>query len=76
MQERVREALESEHGDKVADIHIWSIAPASYAAILSIVTSDPRSADDYKARLPADLDLDLAHVSVEVHRCAHEESTS
>ncbi len=74
VQDRIREALEAESGDTVADIHIWSIAPASYAAILSVVTSDPRSADDYKARLPADLDLDLAHVSVEVHRCAHDES--
>lgn len=71
VQERIREALESENGDTVADIHVWSIAPASYAAILSVVTSDPRSADEYKARLPAD--LDLAHVSVEVHCCDHED---
>jgi len=64
----VRAAIEGERDDRVADLHVWAIAPGLHAAIIAVVTHEPRPADDYKRRLPAH--LGLAHVTIEVHHCA------
>lgn len=63
----IRGALEAEEGDRVADLHIWSIAPGRYAGIVSVVTHEPRAPEFYKKLLPEG--NGLAHVSVEVHHC-------
>lgn len=66
----VRSALRAamERGDdRVVDLHVWSIAPDGHAAIVSVVTSDPRPVEEYRARLPEA--LGILHLSVEVHRC-------
>lgn len=60
-------SLETGTGDRVADLHIWSIGPGLHAAVVSIVTHDPRDPAHYKSRLPPD--AGLAHVTIEVHRC-------
>lgn len=51
---------------RVADLHLWTIAPGIYAAELVIVSPRPLAPDVYKARLPAAVGLE--HVAVEVHR--------
>lgn len=53
-------------GDRVADLHVWRVGPASHACIVSIVTHDPRPAEHYKAKfaLPG-----IAHLTVEVNAC-------
>ena len=53
-------------GDRITDLHVWRVGPGHSAAIVALVTSSSRDAEDYKARL-ADLDS-LAHVTVEVSR--------
>jgi len=63
----VREAIEGQGMDRVADLHVWSLGPGLRAAILSIVTDRPQSPDHYRQLLPND--LGLVHVSVEVHHC-------
>ncbi|MHC4973655.1 MAG: CDF family Co(II)/Ni(II) efflux transporter DmeF [Planctomycetota bacterium] len=63
----ITNALESEEGDRVADLHVWSIGPGIWAAELVVVTHDPQPAEHYKGLLPDE--LHLVHVSVEVHRC-------
>ncbi|MCF8039962.1 MAG: CDF family Co(II)/Ni(II) efflux transporter DmeF [Desulfohalobiaceae bacterium] len=67
--ESIREAITNrvqEDGDsRVADIHLWSIGPSMYALMLSIVARDPKTVNQYKARIPNN--LSLAHVSIEVH---------
>lgn len=67
---RLKAAVEAVGEDRVADLHVWSIGPGIWATELSIVTHDPRSPAEYKARLPSDLKLE--HVTVEVHHCAAE----
>lgn len=63
----VREAIEADGDSRVADLHMWAIAPEAHAAIVTVVAHHPQAPEDYKARLSPD--LGLAHVSVEVHRC-------
>ena len=63
----ITKALERGEGDRVADLHVWSIGPGIWAAELVVVTHAPQPAEHYKALLPDE--LHLVHVSVEVHRC-------
>ena len=69
VQARVKAAVEV-NGDRVSDLHVWSIGPGVFASEIAIVTHNPLSPAEYKARLPKDLKLE--HVSVEVHHCAGE----
>jgi Co/Zn/Cd efflux system component len=62
--EEIRSAIERGREDRVADLHVWRVGPRHLAAIVSVVTSAPRSPAAYKERLRA-FD-DLAHVTVEV----------
>ncbi|MGN7291887.1 CDF family Co(II)/Ni(II) efflux transporter DmeF [Rhizobium sp. SAFR-030] len=55
-------------GDRLTDLHVWRVGPGHNAAILSIVSNDPRDPSTYKARL-AGLEQ-LSHVTVEVTRAA------
>jgi cation diffusion facilitator family transporter len=66
---RIREAIEHESLDRVADLHVWRVAPDGYAAVIAIVSEAPRTPDAYRALLPAD--LSLHHVNVEIHPCDH-----
>jgi len=70
VREAIRVAIESDCEDRLVDLHVWSIAPGRYAAIIVVITSDPRPPDEYKALLPPV--VDLAHVNVEVHPCVHD----
>jgi len=60
-----------EHDDnRVADLHLWSIGPNIYGVIVSVVAHDPQSPEHYKELFPSN--LNLAHVTVEVHHCNEE----
>jgi cation diffusion facilitator family transporter len=64
---RVRQAIESDADNQVADLHLWRVGPAGHACIVSLVTHQPRPVEHYRAlldRLP-----DLLHVTVEVNHC-------
>lgn len=63
----VMERIEGGGDDRVVDLHLWSIGPQIYAAILSVVSHDPKSPEDYKARLPDG--MGIVHATVEVHHC-------
>jgi cation diffusion facilitator family transporter len=55
--------------DRVADLHVWRVGPGHSAVIAAIVTEQPLSPNQYKARLD---DLrGLSHVTIEVHACPH-----
>jgi len=64
-------AVRLEQGsDRVSDLHLWRLGPGHLAAVISIVSHDPRSPDQYKRRLsglPG-----LSHVTIEVVRCPGE----
>lgn len=66
---RIRACVEARTGDRVTDLHVWSVAPGRWAAILSVVSEEPLTPDGYRALLPEELGLD--HVTVEVHACRH-----
>ena len=62
--------LIEQKGDRVSDLHLWRIGPGHLAAVISVVSDDPRSPSQYKRRLvglPG-----LSHVTVEVERCPGE----
>ena len=63
----IKAAVESDSDNKVSDLHIWRVGPRHLAAIVSVVTHEPRDPSHYKELLRK-FD-DLAHVTVEVHRC-------
>jgi cation diffusion facilitator family transporter len=68
LREAIRDAIESHGDERVADLHVWSIGPAIYAAVVGLVTNEPESAEFYKDLLPKD--LGVVHFSVEVHHCS------
>jgi cation diffusion facilitator family transporter len=64
----IRRHLET-GGDRVSDLHLWQVGPGHHAAIISIVTDQPRPPAFYKARLAGM--KNLSHVTVEVDPCSH-----
>ena len=64
-------ALRLEQGsDQVSDLHLWRLGPGHLGVVISIVSHDPRTAEQYKRRLsglPG-----LSHVTIEVVRCPGE----
>lgn len=67
MRRKIKDRIEEDKDSKVADLHLWSIGPHVYAAVIVVVAHQPLSPDEYKARLPQNLGLE--HVSIEVHQC-------
>lgn len=64
---RLRQAIEGDADNRLADLHIWSIGPGIFAAALSVVTHHPKLPDDYKNLVPDD--LGISHITVEVNLC-------
>jgi len=65
LREGVRSALESQPGERVTDLHMWSIGPGIWAAAIVLVSEHPEAPESYKRRIPAK--IGLAHVTLEVH---------
>ena len=66
----IKEKIEGALDNRIADMHIWKVGPAHYAAILSIVTHYPQKIGYYKELL-RDFP-NLAHLTVEIHTCEGE----
>jgi cation diffusion facilitator family transporter len=64
--EAVTAAVEADHRFRLVDLHVWSIGPGYRAAILSVVSSEPCTAEEVEARVPSD--LHIAHLTVEIRR--------
>jgi cation diffusion facilitator family transporter len=65
---KIRESIEEDKDSQVADLHLWSIGPNVYTAVITVVAHEPATPDEYKARIPKD--LGVAHISLEVHQCS------
>ena len=63
---RIASRLE-QGSDRVSDLHLWRLGPGHLAAVISIVTHEPRAPDHYKRRLGGL--RGLSHVTVEVVPC-------
>jgi cation diffusion facilitator family transporter len=68
--QRIVRAIESDRDNRISDLHVWKVGPEHYAAMISIVTHHPKSAEYYK-KLIADV-TNLAHTTVEVIHCDSE----
>lgn len=67
IEEDIKRAVEC--GDtRVSDLHVWSIGPNLYAAIVAVVTHDPQPPGHYRDRIQTS-NSSLVHVTVEVHTC-------
>ena len=53
---------------RVSDLHVWSIGPNLYAAIVAIVAHDPQPPGHYRDRIQTG-HSSLVHVTVEVETC-------
>jgi cation diffusion facilitator family transporter len=66
-QAEIREVIERDSDNLIADIHIWKVGANHYAAIISIVTQFPKASQYYK-----DLLCNfhrLSHITIEVNAC-------
>lgn len=63
----VRQAIEN-NDIRISDLHIWSIGPNLYAAIISLVAHTPESPAAYKRQIQARCSS-LAHITIEVQSC-------
>ncbi|MCL2022132.1 MAG: CDF family Co(II)/Ni(II) efflux transporter DmeF [Betaproteobacteria bacterium] len=63
----ITETIESRPDHKVVDLHIWRIGPATCGCIVSLVSHQPDSTENYKRQI-AELGQ-LAHITVEINRC-------
>ena len=63
----IRQAVESDGDAEIADLHVWRVGRASHAAVLTVVADNPRTPEEYRARLKRI--ATLMHVSVEVNKC-------
>ncbi|HEX6703293.1 MAG TPA: CDF family Co(II)/Ni(II) efflux transporter DmeF [Albitalea sp.] len=67
---RIREDIESDGDAKVADLHVWRVGRAQFAAIACVVADVPLAPAVYRARLARH--EELVHLSLEVNRCPGE----
>jgi len=63
----IREDLESDGDAKVADLHVWRVGRAQFAAIACVVADAPLAPAVYRQRLARH--AELVHLSLEVNRC-------
>lgn len=63
----IREILEQDADNRVADLHVWKVGADDYALIVSLVTHNPRPAQHYRNLLGEF--RELSHVTVEVILC-------
>ncbi len=62
----VHQSIETQTEARIADLHIWAIAPGLYACELCVTTSQDASPNHYKSLLPKN--IGIVHATVEVHK--------
>jgi len=62
--------IESDSDNRVSDVHVWPLGSHYYAAIIAIVTHDPKPPEQYKDLLVGFEDLE--HVTIEMNQCSGE----
>jgi cation diffusion facilitator family transporter len=63
----IRSSIETA-SDHITDLHVWQVGPGHHAAIVAVVTPEPRDPAFYKGKLAAL--KELSHVTVEVTRAS------
>ena len=65
LEQEIRTLVEDDQTSRVAEIHLWSLGPGFYGAIISIVAQVHKTPEQYRQLFPED--LGLVHVTVEVN---------
>ncbi len=66
--DKIAKRLEAIDDVRVADLHLWEIAPGKQGCIVSLVTAEPRDVEFYRGSILEE--VAVAHLTVEVHRCS------
>jgi cation diffusion facilitator family transporter len=69
----IRKHVEQIDDVRVADLHLWEIAPGKHGCIVSLVTDSPRDTAFYRTAILEN--FQVAHLTVEVHRCLGHEGS-
>ncbi len=64
----IKAALEADGDTRVVDLHVWRLTASHHAAIIALLTQQPRSPVYYKRLLNKFRHLD--HLTIEVNRCS------
>jgi Co/Zn/Cd efflux system component len=51
-------------GDRITDLHMWQVGPGHHAAIVALLSKNPRPPSWYKSRMSHI--HELSHITVEV----------
>ena len=62
-------ALDATQTTRIADLHLWRVGKGQFACILSLVTHDP-TVTPGRVKEGLREHRELAHVTVEIHRCS------
>ena len=66
----IKEAIEADVDNRIADIHVWRVGPLDYAAMISLVTHFPKHPEHYKKLLQGF--SEVTHLTIEVNPCTDE----
>lgn len=67
LERRIRTLLEGIDDVHVSDLHVWSLGQGQRSCVVTLVSAVPRAVEHYRRQLAT---LELAHLTVEVQRCA------
>ena len=60
----LRAAVEIEGKDRISDLHLWRIGPGIHAAEFVVISSDPKSPEEYRQRIPHE--MSIVHTAIEI----------
>ncbi|MCC7167501.1 MAG: CDF family Co(II)/Ni(II) efflux transporter DmeF, partial [Rhodospirillales bacterium] len=63
----IRQTIEADPADRIADLHLWRVGPGQFAVILSIVTDRTMTVEGYRALLAGD--PRIRHLTIEIQPC-------
>lgn len=63
----IKEVVENDSDNKIADLHVWQIGSNELAVICSVVTHYPKEPEHYKKLILEKL-REVKHISIEVHK--------
>ena len=74
--DQIRRSVESDGDSLVTDLHVWQIGIGKFAAMISVVSHEPKSSDSYRELLREH--DELVHVTIETQHCRedHESLTT
>ncbi|MYM63953.1 CDF family Co(II)/Ni(II) efflux transporter DmeF [Pseudomaricurvus sp. HS19] len=68
LSDAIRATIESDADNRVSDLHVWRVSGSHHAAIIALVTHQPKPVEHYRELLMKH--HQLAHVTIEVQQCA------